>query len=149
MCVECIQYSTDRTVLVQSLSHRRVKVAAGALSAPYYVDRGGVVDGWWWMVDGGGRQTETEGGERWWVWIVLYIVSVISFAPGLRMMDWAGPGDEEGWFRGRGLDRVVPRLGLSTFLTRRSGGFRSYGTWPARRRQMEEVERGDRIRWGR
>lgn len=71
----------------------------------------------------------------------LYIVSVISFP---RLTDgWTEPSDEEGWFRGRGLDRVVPRgLGLSTFLTRRSGGLRSFGTWPARRRQMEKSRGG-------
>jgi hypothetical protein len=42
--VVCVSvYSTVRAVRVQSLSHRRVKVAAGALSAPYYVDRGALV----------------------------------------------------------------------------------------------------------
>ena len=38
-----------------------MKVAAGALSAPYYVDRGGVVDGWWWMVAG---DRQRDGGRR-------------------------------------------------------------------------------------
>lgn len=62
-------------------------------------------------------------------------------------MDGLVPGDEEGWFRGRGLDRVVPRLGLSTFLTRRSGGLRSFGTWPARRRQMQKSRGGSYLRY--
>lgn len=59
------------------------------------------------------------------------------------MMD--RPGDEEGWFRGRGLDRVVPRLGLSTFLTRRSGGLRSFRNLAGAASADAEGEAADRI----